>query len=100
MFQAAGGRGSSSEERYVLKSVWVRCVGATILALLPANAQAQAPQGVDAVRARYTKYEYRVPVRDGARLFTTVYVPKDASRRYPFLLTRVSCQTAASGKVR
>ena len=85
MFQAACGRGSSSEERDVLKSVWVRCVGATILALLPANAnaqaQAQAPQGVDAVRARYTKYEYRVPMRDGARLFTAVYVPKDASQR-------------------
>jgi hypothetical protein len=55
---------------------------------------------VDAVRARYAKDEYRVPVRDGARLFTTVYVPKDASRRYPFLLSRVSCQTAAGGRVR
>ena len=52
------------------------------------------------MRARYAKDEYRVPVRDGARLFTTVYVPKDASRRYPFLLSRVSCQTAAGGRVR
>jgi uncharacterized protein len=39
-------------------------------------------------RERYTKYEYRIPMRDGVRLFTSVLVPKDASRTYPFLLTR------------
>ncbi len=31
------------------------------------------------VRARYTKYEYRIPMRDGVKLFTAVYVPKDAA---------------------
>lgn len=78
----------------MLKNVGVRWLLALVLLSLScasAAAQAQAtPQGVDAVRARYTKYEYRVPMRDGARLFTAVYVPKDASvsRRYPFLLTR------------
>jgi hypothetical protein len=40
------------------------------------------------LRARYTKYEYRIPMRDGTRLFTAVYVPKDASRTYPFLVNR------------
>lgn len=39
-------------------------------------------------REHYTKYEYRVPVRDGRKLFTAVYVPKDQSRRYPFLMVR------------
>ena len=29
------------------------------------------------VKANYTKYEYRIPMRDGVRLFTAVYVPKD-----------------------
>jgi len=53
-----------------------------------AFSQSNAPQGAEAVRAGYTKYEYRVPMRDGVRLFTAVYVPKDASRPYPFLLTR------------
>ena len=36
----------------------------------------------------YTKYEYRVPMRDGIRLFTRVYVPKDDSQAWPILLTR------------
>ena len=33
----------------------------------------------DYVKAHYTKYEYRIPMRDGDRLFTSVYVPKDQS---------------------
>jgi putative CocE/NonD family hydrolase len=40
------------------------------------------------VKANYTKYEYRIPMRDGKRLFTAVYVPKDQSQTYPMLLTR------------
>jgi putative CocE/NonD family hydrolase len=47
-----------------------------------------AGQGLEAVKAQYTKYEYRIPMRDGARLFTAVYVPKDRSQTYPILLTR------------
>ena len=40
------------------------------------------------VKAHYTKYEYRIPMRDGVHLFTSVYVPKDSSRSYPFLINR------------
>jgi putative CocE/NonD family hydrolase len=56
-------------------------------------------EAADAVRARYTKYEYRIPMRDGVRLFTSVYVPKDAggSRRYPILLTRTPYGVAPYG---
>ena len=41
-----------------------------------------------AIRAHYTKYEHKIPMRDGVHLFTAVYVPKDATRSYPILLTR------------
>jgi putative CocE/NonD family hydrolase len=40
------------------------------------------------VRELYTKYEYQIPMRDGVRLFTVVYVPKDTSKAYPFLMVR------------
>ena len=56
-----------------------------------------APRGVDVVRARYTKYEYQLPMRDGVRLFTSIYVPKDASQRYPFLITRTPYSVAPYG---
>ena len=55
------------------------------LFLLPNLAQAQ---GVAEIKAAYTKYEYRIPMRDGTKLFTAVYVPKDQSQTYPILLTR------------
>ncbi|HJT35259.1 MAG TPA: CocE/NonD family hydrolase [Pirellulales bacterium] len=45
-------------------------------------------QGLEYVKANYTKYEYRIPMRDGKRLFTTVYVPKDDAQTWPMLLTR------------
>jgi uncharacterized protein len=40
------------------------------------------------VKAHYTKYEYRIPMRDGVHLFTSIYVPKDTSHSYPFLIDR------------
>lgn len=40
------------------------------------------------IPAHYTKSEFRIPMRDGVRLFTAVYVPKDATQSYPILMTR------------
>ncbi len=36
----------------------------------------------------YTKFEYKIAMRDGVHLFTSVYVPKDTTRRYPIMLSR------------
>jgi len=60
------------------------------LALAFAGAVHAAPDDKDKpdLRATYTKYEFRIPMRDGVRLFTAVYVPKDASKPYPFLIQR------------
>ena len=43
--------------------------------LLPALAWGQEK---DPVRAAYTKQEAEIPMRDGKKLFTSIYVPKDA----------------------
>ncbi len=42
------------------------------------------------VRDNYQKFEYKIPVRDGTKLHTAVYVPRDASagKPYPFLMQR------------
>ncbi|MBM3728112.1 MAG: CocE/NonD family hydrolase [Acidobacteria bacterium] len=56
-----------------------------LFALAPVGAWAQ---GVEFVKANYTKYEYRIAMRDGKKLFTSVYLPKDSSRTYPILLNR------------
>ena len=49
------------------------------------------------VREHYTKVEYRIPMRDGVRLFTAVYVPKDSSHPYPFLINRTPYSVAPYG---
>ncbi|MGB0522682.1 MAG: CocE/NonD family hydrolase [Flammeovirgaceae bacterium] len=38
--------------------------------------------------ANYDKFEYQIPMRDGVKLFTAVYAPKDQSKSYPFLMQR------------
>jgi putative CocE/NonD family hydrolase len=50
------------------------------------------------VREHYTKYEYRIAMRDGVRLFTSVYVPKDASIAYPFLMDRTPYSVSPYGE--
>ena len=51
----------------------------------------------DEVRPHYTKYEHRVAMRDGARLFTSVYVPKACDSPRPILLKRTPYSVAPYG---
>lgn len=66
------------------------------------DSAADAPAARHNLRETYTKYEYRIPMRDGVKLFTTVYVPKDAARPYPFLVQRTpySAGVYAQGELR
>ncbi len=61
------------------------------LITLCAQAQTPALSGAPMIRQTYSKYDYRIPMRDGAKLFTSVYVPKDAASedlKYPIMLSR------------
>ncbi len=90
-----------------MNNSWRRAVllaatcGAIGIVLVPGGYRVRAQETEDAaakeavksaaeIRARYTKYEFRIPMRDGAKLFTAVYLPKDAapSKKYPFLIER------------
>lgn len=52
------------------------------------------------IQQNYTQFEYRIPMRDGIKLYTVVYIPKDAkSKKYPILLNR-TCYNASRAKVR
>ncbi len=55
------------------------------------------------MKSHYTKYEYRIPMRDGKRLFTAVYVPKKSafpedSGPYPFLMDRTPYSVGPYGE--
>ncbi len=59
-----------------------------LFAWAAAWAQVEIKDQSEYIKAHYTKYEYRIPMRDGKKLFTAVYAPKDSSHEYPFLITR------------
>jgi len=68
------------------------CAGQTSAPVLD-----EAKQLRDHVKANYTKYEYQIPMRDGIKIFTSVYVPKDDSKTYPFMLNRTPYSVAPYG---
>ncbi len=49
------------------------------------------------VKANYTKSEHRIAMRDGTKLFTSVYAPKDKSRTYPIMLYRTPYSVSPYG---
>src|SRR3989442_1319217 len=61
--------------------------GCSVTTLVPAAEPAVDTNAVW-LAEHYTKYEHRIPMRDGVRLFTRVYVPKDDSHAWPIVLTR------------
>jgi len=68
-----------------------------VLSLFILLSPAAVGQAQHYIKANYTKFEFRIPMRDGVKLFTAVYVPKDESRPYPILLTRTTYGVAPYG---
>ena len=46
----------------------------------------------------YTKKEVSIPMRDGIKLFTSIYIPKDQTEKHPILLTRTPYSVWPYGK--
>jgi putative CocE/NonD family hydrolase len=64
----------------LLLSLAVLCAAAG-----PAHAQLA---DFKSVRESYTRQDFQIPMRDGVKLYTIVYSPKDDSQKYPMLMTR------------
>ena len=46
----------------------------------------------------YYKIERLIPMRDGIKLFTSFYIPKDSAEKHPFLMTRTPYSCAPYGE--
>jgi uncharacterized protein len=69
-----------------------RSIALSLFLILPALATAQQlPQ--DYVVKNYTKTMVQIPMRDGVKLHTTIYAPRDQSKPYPFLMNRTPYST-------
>jgi putative CocE/NonD family hydrolase len=49
------------------------------------------------VQEHYTKKEVDIPMRDGITLHTTIYAPKDTSKKYPIIMQRTPYSSAPYG---
>src|SRR5262245_45794450 len=65
--------------------------------VLLAAPQALLAQGLEYIQSNYTKFEHRIPMRDGVRLFTAVYVPKEKSLTSPIMMNRTPYSVAPYG---
>lgn len=52
----------------------------------------------DKVKEIYEKHEYQISMRDGVKLFTSVYTPKDGSVKHPILIIRTPYNVAPYGE--
>jgi hypothetical protein len=55
-------------------------------------------QGKEWIKENYNKKEYRISMRDGITLFTSVYSPKDTTKLYPILMIRTPYTAAPYGE--
>ena len=71
------------------------------VAVTDAEALARAVADTVYIHEHYTKTEYQIPVRDGVKLYTVVYAPKDADKvRYPIMLNRTPYSVGPYGPTR
>lgn len=69
--------------------------------LLTTNYAAEA-QSTDSayVRENYIKIERNIPMRDGVKLFTSIYIPKNKDQKYPFMINRTPYTVAPYGETK
>ncbi|HEY4151000.1 MAG TPA: CocE/NonD family hydrolase [Chitinophagaceae bacterium] len=67
-----------------------------LLGIIVANAQ--YAQDSAWIRENYYKIERYIPMRDGVKLFTSIYIPRDSSEKHPILMTRTPYSCAPYGE--
>lgn len=50
------------------------------------------------IRLHYIKQEHQIPMRDGVKLFTSVFIPRDTNQKYPLLIKRTPYSVAPYGE--
>jgi uncharacterized protein len=79
------------------RSLFARISSLSAVLALTLSPAALAQQVQYNVKEHYTKQEHQIPMRDGVKLFTSIYVPKDKSQQYPILMLRTPYSVAPYG---
>ncbi len=73
-------------------------IACSCLIALSSCAQSNQTDYSNYVKENYTKRELQISMRDGEKLFTSIYIPKDTSQQYPFLIERTPYSVAPYGE--
>ncbi|MCO4291250.1 CocE/NonD family hydrolase [Solitalea sp. MAHUQ-68] len=80
-----------------MKKIYSIVFSFILVHLLISNLFAQETDSAFVIN-NYDKNEYQIAMRDGKKLFTVVYSPKDKSKKYPFLLNRTPYSVGPYGE--
>ena len=69
-----------------------------IFLVLSFYAYSQNSQDSAWIRDNYYKIEQNIPMRDGVKLFTSIYIPKDTTEKHPILMRRTPYSCAPYGE--
>lgn len=70
-----------------------------LLIIIVTGAKAQSENQDSAwIKDNYTKVEQYIPMRDGIKLFTSIYIPNDKSENHPVLMMRTPYSCSPYGK--
>jgi putative CocE/NonD family hydrolase len=71
-----------------------------LLAIYVASTSFSQTNSLDSawIKDNYIKWERMIPMRDGKRLFTAIYIPKDNSEKHPILMRRTPYSSAPYGQ--
>ena len=70
----------------------------SVISFAQSNPIAIGSQDSAWIRDNYTKKEVYITMRDGIRLFTAIYSPKDVTEKHPILMTRTPYSCAPYGE--
>ena len=60
----------------------------SLLSNAQVDKQKKTQPDIDFVKNNFTKIDTTIIMRDGIKLYTVIYIPKDATEKYPFLIER------------
>jgi putative CocE/NonD family hydrolase len=81
-----------------MRTATLRLLCLTFLFVSRAAAQQSSDNSLESfIRLHYTKQEQMIPMRDGVKLFTAIYIPKDTTAKYPLLMKRTPYSVAPYG---
>ncbi|MGX5172936.1 CocE/NonD family hydrolase [Aliikangiella sp. IMCC44653] len=80
-----------------IKIITLSLLGLLLVSSFSIQGAEKADTRAEFIRENYTKFEYQIPMRDGVKLFTSVYLPNDRTQKYPIMMNRTPYRVAPYG---